>query len=138
METRANRSTLIRDVLRWIAAAGFIAAGANHFIAPKFYREIVPPGFGDPSTMVAISGVAEIAGGLGLLIKPLRRSAGWGLMALLIAVFPANIYMAVSPRRGGMHISPWLLWLRLPLQVVFVAWIWVAAIAKPERSNSIS
>lgn len=122
-----------RDALRYLAAAGFIAAGVNHFVMPAFYRRIVPPGFGDPATMVAISGVAEVAGGVGLLVPRLRRAAGWGLVTLLVAVFPANVYMAVAPERVGTKAPHWLLWLRLPLQGLLIAW--VAYVALPRRSR---
>src|SRR5438067_429708 len=88
-----------RIAMRWLAAAFFVGAGVNHFVKPAFYASIVPPAFPAPAAMVAISGVCEIAGGLGLLVPALRRAAGYGLIALLIAVFPANVYMAVSPER---------------------------------------
>jgi uncharacterized membrane protein len=81
------------------------------------------------------SGVAEIAGGVGLVIRPLRRVAGWGLIALLIAVFPANIYMLQHP--GQFHFAPWILWARLPLQAVFIAWVWFVAIRCPPRDRNI-
>ncbi len=122
----------IRLILRILAAAFFIGAGINHFHNPEFYRSIVPPGFPDPNLLVIISGICEILGGIGLLIPPLRKSAGWGLIALLIAVLPANIYMAIAPERiPDMHLSHWLLWIRLPLQGVLAAWIWFVAIASP-------
>jgi len=74
--------------------------------------------------MVQISGAFEILGGLGLLIPALRRAAAWGLVALLIAVFPANIYMVTDPVAvGAASISPLVLWGRLPLQLVFIAWV---------------
>jgi uncharacterized membrane protein len=111
-----------RTILRVLTAALFVFAGANHFVNPSFYRGIVPPSFPSPALLVAISGVCEIAGGVGLLLRPLRRAAGWGLVALLIAVFPANLYMALHPDQ--MHIAHWLLWLRLPLQGVFILWVW--------------
>jgi len=112
-----------------LAAVGFILAGANHFCDPDFYREIMPPKLGSPAALVAISGVCEIAGGLGLLVPRLRRVAGWGLIALVIAVFPANIYMAIAPERmPDMHFARWMLWLRLPFQVVFIVWIWFVAL----------
>jgi len=79
-----------------------------------------------PQLLVALSGVAEIAGGICLLIRPLQRAAGWGLIVLLISVFPANIYMLQHP--GQFHFAPWLLWARLPLQGIFIAWVWLAAI----------
>ncbi|HEY1684786.1 MAG TPA: MauE/DoxX family redox-associated membrane protein [Tepidisphaeraceae bacterium] len=117
------------DIGRMIAALSFILAGANHFRSPAFYREIVPPGFGPPAFMVIISGIAEIAGGIGLLIPSLRRAAGWGLIALLIAVFPANIYMAIEPSRFP-RFPDWTLWARLPLQIVFIFWIWCVSLSK--------
>lgn len=117
-----------RATLRWLAALGFVAAGANHFIRPQLYREIMPPGLPRPDVLVAVSGFAEIAGGVGLLIPSLRRLAGCGLIALLIAVFPANLYMAVAPQKiRGLHVSRWLLWVRLPLQALLIAWVWFAA-----------
>jgi uncharacterized membrane protein len=115
----------VRIALRILAAAFFVLAGANHFVNPSFYRSIVPPGFGSATLLVAVSGGCEIAGGVGLLIGPLRRAAGWGLVALLIAVFPANLHMALHPDQvAGLHIAHWLLWLRLPLQGVFILWVW--------------
>jgi uncharacterized membrane protein len=117
----------LRVIARILAAIFFIAAGANHFRSPRLYREIVPPGFGPPALMVVISGIAEIAGGVGLLIAPLRSAAGWGLIALLIAVFPANIYMIVESQRFSFPL--WSLWLRLPFQIVFVVWVWFASLS---------
>jgi uncharacterized membrane protein len=111
--------------LRWLAAIFFVAAGINHFREPRFYRQIVPPHFPSPALLVILSGIGEIVGGIGLLVRPLRRAAGWGLIALLVCVFPANIYMAFFPQRiADLHIPQWLLWLRLPLQGVMIAWIW--------------
>jgi uncharacterized membrane protein len=72
--------------------------------------------------MVYISGVAEIAGGIGLLLRPFRRAAAWGLVALLVAVFPANIYMALD-RVGADGVPGWVLWARLPLQAVLIWWV---------------
>ena len=119
----------MRVAWRWLAALFFVFAGVNHFLHPHFYERIVPPGFPSPKLLVIVSGVAEIAGGLGLLIRPLRRAAGWSLLALLVAIFPANLYMALHPARFGM--PPWLLWARLPLQVVLVAWVWWVALRRP-------
>jgi uncharacterized membrane protein len=129
----------LRVVLRLLAAAFFVVAGLNHFHNPAFYRSIVPPGFPAPRLLVIISGICEIAGGIGILIPPLRNAAGWGLIALLIAVLPANIYMAVSPERiPDLHISHWLLWLRLPLQGVLAAWVWFIALTPSDRKPNVS
>ena len=83
---------------------------------------IVPPGLPSPQALVLISGIAEMAGGLGLLVPRLRAAAACGLIALLIAVFPANIYMAMSPERfAHLHVPAWALWARLPLQFLLIA-----------------
>jgi uncharacterized membrane protein len=121
----------MRILLRWLAAIFFVVAGTFHFLKPEMYRQIMPPYFPAPQLLVAVSGAAEIAGGIGLLIRPLRRAAGWGLIALLTAVFPANIYMLQNA--GHFHFAPWILWARLPLQVVFGVWVWFAAIQRPAR-----
>jgi uncharacterized membrane protein len=121
----------MRIVLRGLAAAFFVVAGTFHFLKPDLYLQIMPPYFPAPQLLVTVSGVAEIAGGLGLLIRPVRRAAGWGLIALLIAVFPANIYMVQHP--GQFHFAPWILWARLPLQAMFIAWLWFAAIQRLRR-----
>jgi uncharacterized membrane protein len=125
----------VQAVLRGAAAIFFIVAGTFHFLKPELYLQIVPPYFPAPQLLVAVSGVAEIVGGIGLLIRPLRRAAGWGLMALLVAVFPANIYMAQHP--GQFHFAPWLLWARLPLQAVFIAWIWFVAVRRSPRKKIV-
>jgi uncharacterized membrane protein len=101
----------------------FIAAGAVHFVRPGMYERIVPPQFGHASELVAISGLAEIAGGAGLLFAPTRRAAGIGLIALLLAVWPANIYMAVEADRFAKISPAWALWSRVPLQLVLMWWI---------------
>jgi uncharacterized membrane protein len=109
----------------------FIGAGVNHFIMPAAYQRIIPPKFPSPALLVALSGIFEIAGGLGLLARPLRHAAGWGLIALLIAVFPANVYMALAPGKiPDHHVGRWLLWLRLPMQGVLIAWVWFIALRK--------
>ena len=123
-----------RLALLVLAAVFLIAAGVNHFLKPGVYQAIIPPGFPQPALLVAISGAAEIAGGLGLLIRPLRRAAGWGLIALLVAVFPANLYMAITPvQLPGLQVPTWALWARLPLQVVLIAWVWFVALSNRKR-----
>ena len=109
-----------------LIGVGFVAAGVLHFLRPEPYVRIIPPFLPYPLALVYISGVAEILGGIGVLIPSLRASARIGLIALLIAVFPANLYMALSPERAGLGIDPLWLWLRLPLQVVLIAWVWWA------------
>lgn len=100
-----------------------VAAGANHFVAPAGYVALIPSTLPAPMALVYISGVAEILGGLGLILPATRRLAGWGLIALFVAIFPANIKMAVHHLApGGRQIPAWALWARLPLQAVLVAW----------------
>lgn len=122
---------------RWLLALGFIAAGANHFRDAEFYLAIMPPSLPWPGPLVAISGVCEIAGGLGILIPAVRRLAGFGLIALLVAVFPANIFMAMAGiQPPGVHLPEWALWARLPLQSVFIAWVWLVACRLPRKHGA--
>jgi uncharacterized membrane protein len=110
--------------LRKLAGPFFVFAGVMHFVIPRTYRKIVPPYVPAPKAMVYASGVAEIAGGAGLMFARRRRLAGWWLIATMIAVFPANLHMALNPDEypdvPGGAVS---LWARLPFQGVFVAWI---------------
>ena len=107
-----------------IPAALFIAAGSLHFIRPQMYAKIVPPAFGHEAELVAISGLAEIAGGIGLLVPATRRTAAYGLIALLLAVWPANIFMAIDAASFRGVAPAWALWLRVPLQIPLIWWIW--------------
>lgn len=108
----------------WLIAALFVGAGVLHFVKPRLFAAIVPPMLPAPMLLVYLSGAAEIIGGLGVLVPSLRVWAGWWLIALLVAVFPANVYMALEPAKFG--IAPVWLWLRLPLQAVLIAWVWWA------------
>jgi uncharacterized membrane protein len=108
-------------------AAFFVLAGALHFIRPREYEAIVPPYVPRPREVVALSGVAEIAGGASALAPGARWFTRWWLIALLLAVFPANVHMAVHPDQvRGLSVARWLLWARLPVQGVLVAWVWQA------------
>lgn len=100
----------------------FVFAGVMHFVRPEPFESIVPQGLPAPRVLVYASGVAEIAGGLGLLHPRSARSAGWWLIATLLGVFPANVYMAVEAERFA-SIPAWLLWGRLPLQALLIAWV---------------
>lgn len=123
-------------VLRWLLAALMVAAGANHFRDPQFYLAIMPPWLPWSAALVAISGACEIAGGLGILPLATRRLAGWGLIALLVAVFPANLHMAMDGAQPpGIHLPEWVLWGRLPLQVLFIAWVWLVACRHAETTQ---
>lgn len=112
-----------RKISRYVLAGLFTFAGIVHFLSPEIFVRIVPPYLPAPLLLVYVSGMAEIAGGLGLLVPTTRRMASWGLILLLVAVFPANVYMLQSYEGSGL-LPVWALWLRLPLQVVLVAWAW--------------
>jgi uncharacterized membrane protein len=109
-----------------ILALLFILSGSLHFIAPQLYLRIVPPYLPAHLPIVYISGISEILGGIGLLVPSVRRIAAWGLVALLIAILPANIYMATAhlPAPGMMGQS-WAQWLRIPLQLPLIYWAWL-------------
>ena len=123
-----------RAVALWVLAAFFVVAGANHFLNPVPYRTMMPPYLPWPEGLIIVSGVAEIAGGLGILIPRTRWLAGWGLIALLVAVFPANVQVA---RHGwpGVPIPQWTLWARLPLQGVLIAWVYWVCRARRSQSD---
>ena len=112
--------------------AGFFAfMGTMHFVIPRSFEAIVPPALAARKReVVAISGVAEIAGGLAVLNAGSRRFSRWWLLALLLAVFPANVHMAVSPEQvKGLDLNKiprWALWARLPLQPLAMLWVWRA------------
>ena len=106
--------------LRILFAAFFVVAGVTHFTNREFFVSIVPPYLPWPEMLVYVSGVAEILLGVMLLIPATMRLAAWGLIALLIAVFPANIHMAMNPQLYP-DVSMSALLIRLPLQAVMVA-----------------
>jgi uncharacterized membrane protein len=107
-----------------VAAVFYIVAGSLHFIRPATYLSIMPPYIPWQPAMVRISGAFEILGGLGLFVPATRRAAAWGLVVLLIAVFPANLFMAMHPvEAGAASIAPALRWGRLPLQALLIWWV---------------
>ena len=101
-----------------------------HFVVPEAYVQVMPPVLPAPLALVYLSGVAEVVLGVGVLVPQTRRYAAWGLVALLVAVFPANVYMATSgvvvegTPFGTIDPSAAERWGRLPLQAVLVAWAW--------------
>ncbi len=116
-----------------ILALIFGVAGVLHFVMPRPFDAIVPPWlpafFPDARTLVYASGVAELAGAAGLLLPATRSLAGWGLILLLVAVFPANVQMLLMARASN---AAWwwtmALWVRLPLQALLIWWVWKAAV----------
>jgi uncharacterized membrane protein len=123
-------------LVRILLAALFLLAGTVHLLKPGLFRPIMPPWIPAPMACILISGVAELLGGAGLLVPNhgVQTAAGWGLLLLLVAVFPANIYMAAAHIRvNGFPSHNWMSWVRLPLQpilMLMVSWsvgIWPLA-----------
>ncbi len=98
----------------------YIAAGILHFVSPKFYLKIMPPYLPYHEFLVAASGLAEVVLGVLLFIPATRTWAAWGIILLLIAVFPANLYRAYGTDFQAM--SPWIRWGRLPIQLLLIWW----------------
>ncbi|KLU07357.1 hypothetical protein RISK_000435 [Rhodopirellula islandica] len=121
-----------RLVCLWLVAALFILAGINHFVSPAFYVQMIPDGWPSPRLLVFVSGFFEVLGGTGLLFRRLRTIAGFGLIALLIAVFPANVHMAMHADRYDAFSQTGLI-ARLPLQAVLIALVWWVACSKRNR-----
>lgn len=122
-----NTAELLRLTARLVGGLAMIYMGIMHFAKPEGFMRIMPPWLPAPLLLVQVSGVFEILGGVGLFIKKVRRAAGIGLIALFVAVSPANIYSAmhgINPLGEG---PSWVLWARLPFQILFIAWAyWVS------------
>lgn len=133
----ARRERLLRRVM----GTNYVLAGAAHFLAPESFARAVPPELPRPRALVYLSGVAEIALGLGVQFGRTRRASAWGIVALLVAVFPANVYMAtddvaadfVPGRLAG--VARAAAWARLPFQAVLVLWAWWHALRGPESDG---
>jgi uncharacterized membrane protein len=102
----------------------YIVAGINHFRVPKMYLHIIPPALPRPKAINAISGLAELLLGIALCIPQFSAYAAWGIIVLLIAVYPANVYMFTN-RHAAMGVPKWLLAARLPLQAVLIVWAYL-------------
>jgi uncharacterized membrane protein len=116
-------------MLKRVAGPSFVIAGVLHFVVPKSYEAMMPRALPAHRELVLASGVAEIAGGVGLMHPRTRSWAGWWLIATLVAVFPANLNMAMNPDRYAQHVpggQPALI-ARLPLQAALIAWVHAAA-----------
>ncbi len=119
--------TKLKRPLLYVMAPAYVVAGLLHFVVPDLYVQIVPPVLPAPLALVYLSGVAEVAVGLGLLWPRTRQYAAWATIALLVAIFPANVYMATSGvvvqgMPGGGDPSTLVRWGRLPLQGVLILW----------------
>lgn len=110
--------------MKWLLGLLFVVAGVNHFVQPGFYVSIMPPYLPWHLALVYLSGIAETVLGTLLLVPRFQGAAAWGLVGLLIAVFPANVHMAVhADLFPSLH--PAMLWVRLPLQAVLIAWAYL-------------
>lgn len=109
--------------LLYVMAVFYIAAGIFHFVQPGFYQKMMPPWLPSHATLILLSGIAEIILGVLLIPKVTRKIAAWGVIVLLIAVFPANIQMAINYWQES-NPNQWIAILRLPLQLVLIGWAW--------------
>jgi uncharacterized membrane protein len=119
---------------QWSVGLFFIVAGANHFVNPKPYLSIMPSYLPAHAALVQISGVAEILGGIGVFPARTRRFAAWGLILLLVSVFPANLNSALHGIPGSL--PGWVLWCRLPLQPVLIWWVYRLYVGGPKQSEA--
>jgi uncharacterized membrane protein len=113
-----------------LVSAFFALAGSMHFVRPRAYEAIVPPYVPRHREVVVASGLAELAGAVAMVPAPTRRLARWWLIGVLVAVFPANVHMAINPEQvRGLDLNRlprWALWARLPLQPLMMLWVWRA------------
>jgi uncharacterized membrane protein len=117
----------LKRPLLYVMGPLYVVAGLLHFVVPELYVQIVPPAFPAPLLLVYLSGLAEIAVGVGVLVPQTRRHAAWATVALLLAILPANVYMAthgvvIEGAPGGGDPSAIARWARLPLQGVLILW----------------
>jgi uncharacterized membrane protein len=128
----------VKSILLGVMAVFYVMAGVLHFRNPEFYVNLMPPYLPWHLQLVYLSGVAEIALGLAVLVPALRRLAAWGIIALLIAVFPANVHVALNnvPMLGAQEgLGIWN-WVRLPFQALFIAWAWWYT--RPQASRDVA
>ena len=120
------RLKIAKRILLWVMAAFYVGGGVLHLLRPDFYLPMMPPYLPWHAQLVFLSGVAEILCGLGVLYPPTRKLAAWGTFALLVAVFPANIHVAVNNVAvfGATEGAGPAGFIRLPFQLVLIAWAW--------------
>ncbi len=120
----------MRKLQPYLIGLIFIAGGTLHFKNSSMYQSIMPPFLPAHHELVLVSGFFEILGGLGAMLPQTRKAAGYGLIALLVAVFPANVYMAVDTEKFGKVAPAWVFYGRLPLQFLLIWWVYTACIAE--------
>ena len=130
---------MLKTATRWLMAALLVAAGVMHFVDPWFFVQIMPPYLPWHWELVYLSGAIEIVLGVLLVVPATQRLAAWGVIALIGAVFPANLHMAMAnvqfdPVPAGGQPSQAAAWLRLPMQLVMIAWaFWYTRHERPSR-----
>jgi uncharacterized membrane protein len=124
----------MRPLQPYLIGTLFVVAGALHFRFPRAYEQIVPQYLPAHRELVAISGLFEILGGAGVMLPRTRTFAAWGLIALLIAVFPANLQMATDSPRYANLAPAWVFYARLPLQYLLIQWVYAACV-RSERTE---
>lgn len=129
---------IITTIFRWLATGFFLVAGAMHFVIPEFYLAMMPPFIPFQSFLIVLTGIAEMAGAIGIQIPKYRRLAGMLMIMMLVAIFPANIYVAwAQPVLPNVDYTPDSMWWRLLLQPVFIAWIWHTSLIKDHNLENI-
>jgi len=117
-----------RQISLWVMIAVYLAAGINHFTMPEFYYPLIPDYLGNKSTLNILSGIAEIAGAVGLMIPATRKWAAYGIVAILIAFLPTHIYMITDAEKvafEGKTLPVWIAWVRLlVIHPVLIGWAW--------------
>jgi uncharacterized membrane protein len=122
-------------IFRSVLGVVMVLAGIFHFVAPETYLMMMPDYLPWHLPLVYISGVFEIVLGIAVFIEPVRALAGWGLVALFVAVLPANLWMATEGvQPPGMEMSPTMAWLRLPMQLLLMYWAW--AVTRPDAPTT--
>lgn len=126
METSQEKT--LKKIALYATGVFFIIAGARHFIYPEFYMLMMPNYLPVPLMLIYISGFFEIAGGIGLMIPKTRAFSAWGLMVLLLAVLPANVYLYThNIQLPDTYAPSWIGMLRIPLQFLLIAWMYMFA-----------
>lgn len=117
---------MVKHILLWVMGVAYVAAGVMHFVAPDFYLPMMPPYLPWHLELVYLSGLAEIVLGVAVLVPATRVAAAWGIILLLIAVFPANMHIALHnvPLGGAAEGAGLANWIRLPFQAVLIVWAW--------------
>ena len=128
--------SILKRSLLYLQGAFYVFAGYNHFRVPDYYLPMMPGYLPAHAELVLLSGIAEVACGVGLLIPQTRKLAAWGTIALLVAVFPANLHVALHnvPLFGATEGAGALNWVRLPFQLLLIAWAWWYTRDEPDES----